>query len=580
MEFNLQQIQSQLFILSYSCFRSIFKNVSIMGKTKRKARYTCNVCNSILFGPKMFKDHFIESPNCATYRCQFCTFCCQDEITLKQHMSQKITCSKKRFASLDSGFVNHSSKFCDLKKVKSHKMKFPSDTEISEFSSEDQEIIYNQIISQITGSERLSFDINTKTINSVSNTVVESSNAKKKKLSSFSDFTSNVRNLSSVPNTTEVGLPHRSVSCFVDNQDYVIVSSNKTSYSKTLSNDLKTGQLFTEKCVTSANVPKNTTYVIPMNSTHVSIALQKVRAREQIINSDHCSANGFTENVEESAEDNTDHQINNSDDDNQQFENNILEEDGNKPFCKDINETLKHLRTMEKEMILTDKDLCLLDLMDIMIKSNCPRGLFDTIVSWVDKHKETISSCTLTKREKTVNSWFEKLYGTDFESKNRVPVKAQITLSSGRQASMTTMSLENAFIDMITSPNFVPEILNINPKDPRYPKDNDGLFYGEPNTGNWGRDRFDEMKNDPSKVYAPLTFFTDGLKIDKYGKHSIEAVLGCFLWYNHEHRQKEENWFSLGFVEDQKSFDRSNEYIREERYQDYHDMLSCVFDKL
>ena len=151
-----------------------------MGKTKRKVRYTCNVCNGIFFGPKTFKDHLIDSPNCATYRCQFCTFCCQDEITLKQHMSQKSTCSKKRLASLESGFLNQSSKFCDLKKVKSHKMKFPSDAEISEFSSEDQEIIYNQIISQITGSERLSFDINTKTINSVSNTVVESSNVKKK----------------------------------------------------------------------------------------------------------------------------------------------------------------------------------------------------------------------------------------------------------------------------------------------------------------------------------------------------------------------------------------------------------------
>ena len=69
--------------------------------------------------------------------------------------------------------------------------------------------------------------------------------------------------------------------------------------------------------------------------------------------------------------------------------------------------------------------------MEIMSASNCPRGMFDKIISWVDKHKETISDSNLTKREKTVNSWFEKLYGHEFKQDNRLPVKKKITLTSG-----------------------------------------------------------------------------------------------------------------------------------------------------
>ena len=350
-----------------------------------------------------------------------------------------------------------------------------------------------------------------------------------------------VRNISSDQNTTKFASLPNPLTTFVDNQDYLIVSLNTSSHRNILSHKSDTARRSKDTPEQMTNNLKPMTYVIPITSMHIDTALQNISSSDRNINCDPNITNSSEENVEENVENIFEPETNNFQPNNQSVADDIADND-TLPFCKDINEKLKYLRKMGKEIILTDKDLCLLDLMEIMSASNCPRGMFDKITLWVDKHKDTISVSTLTKREETVNSWFEKLYGTDFKSDNRIPVKQQITLSSGRKANMTKLSLENAFIDMITSPNFVPENLNIDPEDPRCPKQQDDLFYREPNTGNWGRDRLDELKNDLSTVYAPLTFFTDGLKIDKYGKHSIEAVLGCFLWYNHEQRQREENW--------------------------------------
>ena len=105
------------------------------------------------FGKKDFKDHLSSSPKCATYRCQFCSFYCQDEVTLKKHISQKAVCSQKRFASSESGFVHQCSNFVDLKQSSNHNLKFPTDTDIAGLSTKEKVFLYEQIVSQITVTE-------------------------------------------------------------------------------------------------------------------------------------------------------------------------------------------------------------------------------------------------------------------------------------------------------------------------------------------------------------------------------------------------------------------------------------------
>lgn len=56
--------------------------------------------------------------------------------------------------------------------------------------------------------------------------------------------------------------------------------------------------------------------------------------------------------------------------------------------------------------------------------------------------------------------------------------------------------------------------------------------------------------------------------------------MGYCQWFNREALNHEENWFPLAFVEDQKSFEHARGYIQEERFQDYHDMITKVFEEM
>ncbi len=72
----------------------------------------------------------------------------------------------------------------------------------------------------------------------------------------------------------------------------------------------------------------------------------------------------------------------------------------------------------------------------------------------------------------------------------------------------------------------------------------------------------------------------DGLKVDKYGKLTVEAVMSCCLWFNRNARNRSSTWFVQGFIEDQNLFRDQDSYIRNEKAQDYHDMLRCIYKEM
>ena len=78
----------------------------------------------------------------------------------------------------------------------------------------------------------------------------------------------------------------------------------------------------------------------------------------------------------------------------------------------------------------------------------------------------------------------------------------------------------------------------------------------------------------------PFCHFIDGLSIDKYGKLTVEAVLTCCLWFNRKTRNRASSWFVHGFVEDQKLLCDQKNYMRSEKMQDYHDMMSKIFHEM
>ena len=64
--------------------------------------------------------------------------------------------------------------------------------------------------------------------------------------------------------------------------------------------------------------------------------------------------------------------------------------------------------------------------------------------------------------------------------------------------------------------------------------------------------------------------------MDTYGKLTVEAVLTCCLWFNRNARYRSSSWWVHGFVEDQGLFRDQKNYIRQEKLQDYHDMMSKI----
>ena len=74
--------------------------------------------------------------------------------------------------------------------------------------------------------------------------------------------------------------------------------------------------------------------------------------------------------------------------------------------------------------------------------------------------------------------------------------------------------------------------------------------------------------------------FIDGLSVDKYGKLCVEAVLSCCLWYNRKARNRSSAWFVQGFIEDQSLFRDQHNYVRQEKLQDYHDMMFRIFEEM
>ena len=75
----------------------------------------------------------------------------------------------------------------------------------------------------------------------------------------------------------------------------------------------------------------------------------------------------------------------------------------------------------------------------------------------------------------------------------------------------------------------------------------------------------------------PFCHFIDGLNVDKYSKLTVEAVTTCCLWFNQKARNRSSTWWVQGFIEDQNLFRDQDFYVRNEKAQDYHGMLQCIF---
>ena len=231
-------------------------------------------------------------------------------------------------------------------------------------------------------------------------------------------------------------------------------------------------------------------------------------------------------------------------------------------------------------LTFTPHEHILMDLYHILKASNTPLIVFDRIITWLKKHDHEIKSIdatNLSPRHRFIIDLNHKLYQDKIVMK---PLVNPIYLSSGRQTNVVTFSFKEIILKIVTNKSlFCPDNLLLDPKDPcKVPTESD--HYGEVNTGSWWKEAIQNECKEPNHILMPFCHFIDGLKIDKYGKLSVEAVLSCCLWFNRKARNRSSTWHVQGFIQDQTMFHNQDGYVRDDRAQDYHDMMAKIFQEM
>jgi hypothetical protein len=243
----------------------------------------------------------------------------------------------------------------------------------------------------------------------------------------------------------------------------------------------------------------------------------------------------------------------------------------------DLRELQAAIVDRKKRTCFNGSEESMLDLVHTLKASNAPLILYDRIINWVQRNESSFSNGgvkNLKTRSKFVNHLNNMMYQNGDEMK---PRSDTIELSSGRRTNVVTFNFRHMVLRMVTNQAlFNSENLLLNPNNIFAPPP-ESDYYSDVNSGTWWRQAMYNVCTEPDQLLMPFTFFIDGLNIDKYGKITVEAVLACCLWFNRKARNRSSSWWIQGFIEDQTMFCDQEMYVRDEKAQDYHDMMKHIF---
>ena len=248
-------------------------------------------------------------------------------------------------------------------------------------------------------------------------------------------------------------------------------------------------------------------------------------------------------------------------------------------ICCDIRLEQQKMSNHFKNINFSNYDAIPIDLFHILKASNAPLVLFNRIVTWVKTHFDTLKDCGpsgLQSRENFINNLNKQMYKNQVRMKPRVD---RIILSSSRPTSIVTFPFVQKVLQMVSNKSiFHSQNLLLDPINPTSLPPDTG-YYEDVNSGTWHSDAVRKECTKENHILMPFSCFIDGLKVDKYGKLTVEAVLMCCMWFNRSARNRAAPWWVHGFVQDQKLFRDQKSYIRDDRAQDYHDMLTHIFSE-
>ena len=498
----------------------------VYSSRKRKSRYQCIKCSQIYYSILHFRNHVKENPSCRSdFCCNFCHFIGYSEASLNTHLNLSQSCQYKyKQSKVATGILPDSFQESILLPNSSRTSKsFIMDTTQHNASNHDQ------------------YDKTILTINDETHKQKELVNSKKQ--SSYKSYMQNNRTLAGINNNQVSSTFQLDNSCNFDTSCNILLENIPTIYKNTFDKS-------TEKINPSSN-----------NSSHPYLDF------DQDSNEDSDSDSTNQENNRDKAS----HTI--SQTSSQQV---AAGSSDSIDITKEQDILLKHYSSLT----FTPHDHILIDLFQILKASNSPMIVFDRIVNWVRRHDHNlkrVDANNLQRREKFITDLNRKLYQDTIFMK---PIVNPILLSSGRSTNVVTFSFKEMILNIVTNRSlFCSDNLLLNPNDPcETPPATD--YYGEVNTGTWWKQAIQNECKQPNHILMPFCHFIDGLKIDKYGKLSVEAVLTCCLWFNRKARNRSSTWFVQGFVQDQTLFHSQSTYIRDDKAQDYHDMMSKIFQEM
>jgi hypothetical protein len=236
---------------------------------------------------------------------------------------------------------------------------------------------------------------------------------------------------------------------------------------------------------------------------------------------------------------------------------------------------------------ITKEEQACIKLEELLRNSGSPLYLYDDIMKWAVRHKRRLPSTRVPfiNRKKLYNGLSKKIHGE--AAADMKPKEVFTTLPSGRRCGITVFNIYSQITSLLGNrdinqwSNYFFQPTSENPFNINLFSDWDTSYFNDIETSIWyERTRRSVLKSEDDEILVPICLFIDGTVLSLSGSLSLEPVMMSIMIHNRETRKKPDAWVPLGYIHDPTSIPGKKFVKPEEKYSDYHSMLTIVLSDL
>jgi hypothetical protein len=281
--------------------------------------------------------------------------------------------------------------------------------------------------------------------------------------------------------------------------------------------------------------------------------------------------------------------------------------DNNTPF--DFISSCKSMITMKNTCAYSTKQLISLKLYDVIRRVNAPIILYDEMRALFDEAMHKLeSSCPpyLSTRTRLIDDMEKKILNGSMPSSSkrkmknanqiivedfykfslRHKVKKLRLMQTSVDVDVPVFDIVSEIVSMLSDP-FLMKLSHTLYHKPMYqdPLSHNSEFFDDLETTQWFRKAHQFHINDSSsEMLCPLLFFIDGIRIDSYGRSSLEPVIFTLGLFKRKIRNLTAAWRLLGLIPNPQKTNSIN-YKKYKNGDDlkkihYHQILECILEDL